>query len=67
MKKWQASYNNDANHIDEHATKEKSAIKNSNFLINLAMVTSNTKPVSEKLKTLNKAWDHPNANSHTKW
>ena len=67
MKKLQAFYKNDSNKIVKKATKEKSAIENFNFLINLAMVTNNTKPVPEETKTFNKAWDHPNANSHTKW
>ena len=67
MKKLQASYNDNASKIIEQATKEKSAIKNSNFLINLAMVTGNTKPVPEEPKTFTEAWNHPNANFCTKW
>ena len=55
MKKLQASYNEDANKIVEKSTKGKSAIKNLNFLIDLAMVTNNTKPVPEEIKTINKA------------
>ena len=46
--------------IVEQAMKEKSAIKNLNFLINLAMVTNNTRPLPEDPKTFNEAWDHPN-------
>ena len=56
----QASYNNGANEIVELAPK-KSDIKNLNVLINLAMVTSDTKPVPKEPKTFNNAWDHPNA------
>ena len=53
--KKQASYNNNANKIIEQAVKAISAIKNLNFLIDLAMVTNNTKPVSEEPNTLNKS------------
>ena len=63
MKKLQAAYNNDANKIVKQAMKERSAIKTKNFLINLAIVTNNTKPAPEQCKTFNKAWDHPNTNS----
>ena len=66
MKKLQASYNKDANKIIKQATKEKSATKNLNILINLAMVTSDTKPVPEEPMTFNEAWDHPNTNSCVK-
>ena len=38
-----------------------------NFLINLVMVTNDTKPIPEEPKTFNKAWDHPNENSCKKW
>ena len=55
MKKLQAAYNDDANTIFEQAMKEKSAIKTKNFLINLAIVTNDTKPVPEECKTFNKA------------
>ena len=44
--------------------EEKSAIKNLNFLIDLAMMTTDTKPVPEEPKTFTKAWNHPNASSH---
>ena len=40
MKKLQALYNEDANKIIKEATQNKNAIKNLNFLIDLAMVTS---------------------------
>ena len=63
MKKLQASYNNNANKIVEQATQEKSANKNLNSIIDLAVVTSSTKPVPKEPKTFNKAWDHLNANS----
>ena len=59
MKKLQASYNDDVNKIVDQALKEKSAIENLNFLINLAVVMNDTKPVPKELKTFNKAWDHP--------
>ena len=67
MKKLQASYNNDANKIIKQATWEKSAIENLNFLIDLDMVTTDTKPIPEEPKTFTKAWNHPNANSQAKW
>ena len=67
MKKLQALYNEDANKIIEEVTQEKNAIANLNFLINLVMVTSDTKPVLEEPMTFAKAWNHPNAHSHTKW
>ena len=63
MKKLRGSYNDDANKIAKKGTKEKSAIKNLNFLINLSMVSKDTKPVPEEPKTFTKAWNHPNANS----
>ena len=64
MKKLQALYNDDANKIIEQAMNEKSAIKTLNFLIDLSMVTINTQPVPEELKTFTEAWNHPNPNSH---
>ena len=67
MKKLEASYNVDANNIIDQATNEKSVIKNSNFLIDLSMMTTNTKPVPEEPKTFSEAWNHPNPNSHAKW
>ena len=67
MKKLQASCDDDANKIIKQATQEKSPIKNLNFLIDLAMVTINTKPIPEEPKTFTKAWNHPNMNSCTKW
>ena len=42
MKKLQALYNKDANKIIKEAAQDKHAIENLNFLINLAMVTSDT-------------------------
>ena len=62
MKKLQSSYNNGVNKIVEQAMKEKSAIKNLNFLINLTMMTIINKPVPEEPITFNKAWDRPNKN-----
>ena len=43
----QDSYHDDANKIIKQAAQEKSAIENFNFLIDLAMVTNDTKPVHE--------------------
>ena len=50
MKKLQAFYNEDANKVIEEATQDK-AIKNLNFLINLAMVITDTMPVPEEPMT----------------
>ena len=66
MKKLQALYNEDANKIIKKATQDK-AIENLNFLINLAMVITDTMPASEEPMTFAKAWNHPNANSCAKW
>ena len=44
MKKLHTQYNHNANKIIKQATKEERAIKNINFLIDLAMVWSYTKP-----------------------
>ena len=46
--KIQALYHDDSNKIGEQAMQEKNAIKNLNLLINLAMVTNDTKPVPEE-------------------
>ena len=67
MKTLQASYNDDANKIVKQATQEKSGIENLNFLMDLALVIIDTKPVSEEPKTFTKAWNHPNAKSQAKW
>ena len=64
MKKLQALYNDNANKFVEQTTKEKRAIKNLNFLIDIAMVTNDTKPIPEEPQTFNEAWDQPNENSH---
>ena len=63
MKRLQTLYNDDANKITKQATKEKSAIENLNSLINLAMVTNDTKPVPGEPQIVNKAWNHPNKDS----
>ena len=65
--KLQVLYNDDANEIVEQVTQERSAIKNLKFLINLAMVTTDTKPNPEEPKTFTEAWNHPKANSCAKW
>ena len=67
MKKLQSLYNDDANKIIDQATWEKSAVNNLNFLINLAMVTNNTKTFPEEPKNFTDARDHPNMNSCPKW
>ena len=46
---------------------KKAPCKNLNFLINLSMVTIDTKPVPEESKIFIKAWNHPNWNSCKKW
>ena len=66
-KKPQASYNDNANKIIEQASYEKNVIENLNFLINLSIVTNNTKPTPEKLQTFNKAWNHPSEDTCKKW
>ena len=56
MKKLQALYNDNANKIVKQATNVKSAIKNLNFLIDLSMVTTDTKCVPEEPKSFTQAW-----------
>ena len=41
--------------------------KNLNFLIGLAMVTTNTMLVPEESVSFNEAWNHPSATSWEKW
>ena len=60
MKKLQALYNDNTSKIFEQATQEKNAIENLNFLIDLAMVTIDMKPIPEEPKTFTDAWNHPN-------
>ena len=67
MKKLQALYNDNASKIVKEASQEKSANKNLNFLIDLAMVASNPKPTEDEPQMFNKAWNHPNAESWKKW
>ena len=50
MKKIQALHNDNANKIVEQATQEKNAMVHLNFLIDLAMVTTDAKPVPEEPK-----------------
>ena len=57
MKKHQALYNEEANKIVKQAMYEKYSIKNLNFLIDLAMMTNDKKPVPEEHQTFNKAWN----------
>ena len=67
MKKMQALYNSDANKIVKEAAQEKSANKSLIFLIDLAMVASNTKPTEDEAQTFNRAWSNPNLESCRKW
>ena len=60
MKKLQASYNDNANKIIKEATQVQVA-KNLNFLIDLAMFTTDTKQVPEEPVLFKEAWNHPNA------
>ena len=46
--------------------QEKNAIENLNFLINLAMVSNDTKQTLEEPQMLNEAWNHPNKDSSKK-
>ena len=72
MQKWfklqkkQALYNEDANKVIKEATQDKT-VKNLNFLIDLAMVTTDIIPVPEEPMTFAKALNNPNANSCAKW
>ena len=63
----QALYSNDTNEIVVQASEEKSTNENLNFLIDLAMVASDTKPSLDKPQMFNKAWNHPNKESQRKW
>ena len=60
MKNLQALYNDDANKIIKEAMQVK-VPENLNFLIDLVMVTTDTKQVPEEPDTFNEAWNHPNA------
>ena len=62
MKNLQALYNDDANKIIKEATQVVVS-KNLNFLIDLAMVTTDTMPVPEEPVSFNEAWNHSNATS----
>ena len=72
MQKWSsyenlhALYNDNANKIIKEATQGKVS-KKLNFLIDLAMVTTETMPVHEEPVSFNEAWNHPNATSQEKW
>ena len=46
---------------------EKNANKNLNIIIDLFMVTTDTKPVPEESQIFTEAWNHPNTNSCKKW
>ena len=61
MKKFQASYNNDANKIIKKVAQEKSEKENLFFLLDLAtiaMVTEDTKPTKDEPQTFNDVWNH---------
>ena len=47
----------------KEAAQEKSANENLNFLINLATVSSNTKPTEDEPWKFNEAWNHLDAKS----
>ena len=63
MKKLQAPYNNDAKKIIEEAAQEQNEKENLIFLINLAMVASNTKPIKDEPWMFNEAWNNLNPES----
>ena len=67
LKKLQASNNNDANKTVKQATHVKGAIKNLNFLIDLAMLSNDIKLTMEEPQTFNEAWNHPINESCRKW
>ena len=67
IKKLQTSYNDNADTIVKQAVQEKSAIKNSNFLIDVAMVSYDTKQTLKESQMFNKAWNHPKKDSLRKW
>ena len=62
MKKLPASHNNDANKIIKEVMQDK-VIENLNFLIHLAMVTTNSMLIPEEPTSFNEAWNHPCATS----
>ena len=66
LKKLQASYNNDANKIIEEGTNIKST-KNLNFLIDLAIITTESSPVPDEPASFNEALNHPDVTCHEKW
>ena len=67
MKKLQALYNDNANKIVKQAAWEESTNENLNFLIDLVIVESGTKPSLDEPQTFNEAWNHPNKESWRKW
>ena len=58
MKKLQALCNKNANKI---------ANENLNFLVDLAMVASNTKPTKDEPQTFHEAWKSSQADSQREW
>ena len=59
----QALYNDDANKMVKKTAQAKISMKICFFLIDPAMVTSDTMLSKDWLQMLNKAWSHPNAES----
>ena len=66
MKKIQASYNDDDNKILEEGTHVKTT-ENLNFLIDLAMITTESVSVPEETTSFNEAWNHPDITCWEKW
>ena len=66
IKKLQASYNDDANKIIEEGNHVKTT-QNLNFLINLAMVTTESVSIPEEPASFNEAWNHPDVTCQEKW
>ena len=62
IKKLQVLHKNDASKIIKDAAQEKSAKDNLIFLIDLAIVAGDTKPIKDEPQIFNEAWDHPNQN-----
>ena len=66
MKKLQASYNDDANKIIKEGTNVKTS-ENLIFLIDLAMITTQSVSIPEESASFNKAWNHPDITCQEKW
>ena len=66
MKKIQALYNDDANKIIKEGTHVKTT-KNLNFLVDLAMITTESVSVPGEPTSFNEAWNHPDITHREKW